>query len=119
MHPVCRWVIERAPVSGPVSGLPRLRVPPKLRAGTRLPLLAALAAAGCCRKPASRATNKFDLPPAECEFGYERNGTTCAKMPDISSSTCPASGLLARLRSPAVPAAVLWVVGSLPLLAAG
>lgn len=32
---------------------------------------------------------------AECEFGYERNGTACAKMPDISSTTCPASRRMA------------------------
>ncbi|KAL4423249.1 hypothetical protein ABPG77_000041 [Micractinium sp. CCAP 211/92] len=29
------------------------------------------------------------LADTECEFGYERNGTSCAKMPDITSTTCP------------------------------
>ncbi len=34
----------------------------------------------------------FFAHAAECEYGFERNGTTCSKMPDLCPMACPVRG---------------------------
>ena len=46
---------------------------------------------------------------AECEYGFERNGTTCSKMPDLCPMACPVRVLCCCLCCCYVPS--VWVEG--------